>query len=202
MQKKILIAAASVSLFWAGSIAHAEIMAPVVGVTNTFDCSGPYGKKNTFKTASVKNGTVRTEQMRDGKAMWSEKPVAAIGTTLFSTRQLNDGKGVRHQSLDEDIVNEYARMVPGTKLEFNVRERHDEGRWEWGYKIEIGEPKTIEHEVLGKITVVPMTEKRKVWKGSYASTMTVLIAPDKGFSVAWAYKDPKGTMDCKLVGTN
>jgi len=182
--------------------ANAEIQPPEVGRTTTYKCSGPWGANHTYTVSEVNGGVFRVEIDRDGKPQWVEKPVNALGTTLFKRRQRNDGKGVRKQKLDEGLLAQYAKLEPGSEFKFNVRERHNEGRWEWGYKIKVGQPETINHEILGEIEVVSVSESRKVWKGGYSSEMTVLLYPAKGMSIGWTYKDRDGTQECKLVGVN
>ncbi len=182
--------------------ANAEILTPEVGRTTKFKCSGPYGENLTFTISKINGGVARIEFDRDGKAEWLEKPVNATGLTVFKRRQRNDGKGVRKQTLDDDVLARYAKLEPGSEFEFDVRERHDSGKWRWGYKVKVGQPETISHELLGEIQVISVSEKRKVWKGSYSSEMNVLLYPNGGMSIAWTYKDSKGTQECKLVEVN
>lgn len=188
-------------LFHAAS-ANAEIQSPEVGATAKFECSGPYGVSNTYTVSKVSGGMVRVEEDSDGTARWTEKPVNAIGLNLYNRRQRNDGKGVRKQELDEDLLAQYARLEPGSAFKFNVRERHDSAKWQWSYKVKVGQPETISHEVLGEIEVISVSESRKVWIVSYSSEMTALLYPKGGMPIAWTYKDRKGTQECKLVGVN
>ena len=182
--------------------ANAEIQPPEAGRTTEFKCSGPYGENLTSTISEINKGVARIEMDRDGKAEWLEKPVNAFGLTVFKRRQRNDGKGVRKQSLDDDVLAQYAKLEPGSEFQFDVSERHDEGKWRWGYKVKVGQPETISHDLLGEIQVISVSEKRKVWKGSYSSKMNVLLYPKGGMSVAWTYKDSKGTQECKLIGVN
>lgn len=181
--------------------ANAEIQPPEVGSTIKFECSKPDSKR-TITVSEINGGVVRYEINSDGKAEWLEKPVNTAGLSLFKRRQRNDGKGVRRQSLDDDILAQYAKLEPGSEFKFNVRERHNEGKWEWGYEVKVGQPETINHELLSEIEVVSVSEKRHVWGGSYSSEMNVLLYPKGGISIAWTYKDPEGTQECKLVGVN
>ncbi len=193
---------ALVFLLLHAAAANAEIQPPEVGRTIKFKCSGPFGENLTYTVSEVNGGVARIEHDRDGKAQWIEKPVNAFGTTVFKRRQMNDGKGVRKQSLDDDVLAQYAKLEPGSEFEFDVRERHDNAKWRWGYKIKVGQPETISHELLGEIGVISVSEYRQVWNGKYSSKMDVLLYPKGGMSIAWTYKDSKGTMDCKLIAVN
>ncbi len=193
---------ALVFLLLHAAAANAEIQPREVGTTTKFKCSGPYGEDITFTLSEINGGVARIEIDRDGKAEWTQKPVNALGLNVFKRKQRNDGKGVRKQSLDDDVLAQYAKLEPGYEFEFDVRERHDNAKWRWGYKVKVGQPETISHELLGEIQVISVSEKRKVWKGSYSSEMNVLLYPKGGTSIAWTYKDSKGTQECKLVEVN
>lgn len=190
---------ASVGLLAFCGMAHAEISAPAVGQIEKYSCTGPYGKELVYTITSVEDGEFRADIERDGKTEWVLKPVRALGTSLATKRQPNDGKGVRRQSLDEDELMEYAKLTPGSKQRFNVRDRHDNGKWEWGYTIEVGEPETVNSPILGEVKVVPVKEGRKVWKGKYSSKLDSKVVPELGTSLSWVYKDDKGKMVCELV---
>ena len=192
--------AALTILLITGTAETAEFKLPQVGESSTYKCTGPWGMNASYTITEMKGDVAHIEIDRDGKVEWIEKPYTALGLTLFSERQRNDGKGVRKQKLDGDVLAEYAQLVPGTKLKFNVREKHNEAQWEWGYEIEVGSPQTISHPILGEVEVVPVTEKRKVWKGSYSSEMETLVAAKEGHSVSWTYRDREGVQTCELVG--
>lgn len=179
--------------------AQAEISPPKVGLTQHFQCTGPYAKASSYTVSSVENGIVRIDALQDGKAQWLKKPYTATGINLYTEYQRNDGKGVSKMSLDMELLAEYAKLKPGWHEKFNVRERGGRNR-EWGYDVRVGEPKMIEHEILGKIRVVPVYEKRKIWKGSYSSDLEEWVDPARGVPIAWVYKDKNGVRDCKLIG--
>lgn len=195
MRLGILLAAATLG----ASGAMAEIVAPPVGTSMAWKCEGPYGSDLKGSLVANDGGTLRFEGTMDGKAIWTERSAGTLGLTIFHRRDRNDGNGVRKQSYDEDDFRGYADLVPGSTFEGDVRERHDNGRWTWGYKITVGEPKRIDHPVLGNVEVVPVTESRQVWQGRYNSVMEFVLAPRHGVSVSWKYKDNRGTQSCELV---
>ncbi len=181
------------------SSGQAEILPPEIGQTLVFECTEQDRKYLIRKIAEVENGIIRLEWTRKGKAAWSEKPVAAVGLTLAKRTQIHDGKGVYWMSLDDDVLAEYAQLKPGSVLKFNVRARHDKARWEYGYKVEIGQPKTVKHELFGEIQVIPVTEKRRVFGGRYSSERSSLVYPEKGIVISFIHKDSfKKTRDCAL----
>lgn len=186
------------ALLWAGALA-AEPLAPALGQTSEFDCTGPYGKKNVFTVSEVDGERVRIEQTRDGREEWLEKPAAAIGLNIYFEQQRNDGLGLHKQTFKAEDLAAYARLEPGSSHKFKVRERNAKGKWNWTYRISVDAAKQIDHPVLGTIEVVPIFEKRTIFGGLYSSKMEALVYPEKGLAVSWTYKDRKGTSVCELV---
>ncbi len=64
---RIAMMALSMSLGVAAYPAHADIKFPKVGATGTWECSGPYGSKRTFKVVRVENGIIREEGYTSGR---------------------------------------------------------------------------------------------------------------------------------------
>lgn len=183
----------------AGSPGQAEILPPEIGQTLVFECYAQKRKTLIRKIAEIENGIARLEWTRKGKPAWSEKPVATLGLTLFNRKQRNDGKGIWWMSLDDDVLAEYAQLKPGSVLEFDVPMGNDKAEWVYRYKVEIGQPKAVTHELFGEIQVIPVTEKRKVIKGgSSSSDRSSQVYAEKGILISFIHNDRKGTRVCTL----
>ena len=88
---------------------------------------------------------------------------------------------------------------PGSVFRGPVPARAGEEFLVWDYEITVGLSKRINHDVLGWITVVPITEKRKIFHRDYTATLVTLLEPKQGVSVSWTYTDEKGREECDLV---
>ena len=193
------------SLLLAGSLvavsgmASAEIMAPAVGTKLAFSCTGAYDDSHSMTLVKNDNGKLRFEGKDGDRSSWVEKDVSTLGLTVFMRRDRGDGEGVRAQSYDEDDFLAYAALKPGSSIEADVRERKSGSKWEWGYEISIGEPRTLDHPVAGTVEVVEVSEKRKVYGGKYSSSMTVDLVPAMGITTRWVYRDSEGSQTCELT---
>ena len=176
---------------------HAVLKFPKVGTTATWECSGPYGGKRTFKVVRVEDGIMRWEGHISGRGeSFGEETLLGIGTTLFKKRDRADGRGVRVQQYNEDDFRGYEELVPGSKFSGPVKEWTNRGSLEWDYTIEIGDPETINHKVFGEIQVVPVIEKRTVVSGNYRSEMRQLVYPELGIELSMTYKDGRRDYKC------
>ena len=197
---RVAMMALSMSLGVAAYPAHADIKFPKVGATGTWECSGPYGSKRTFKVVRVENGIIHEEGYIAGRGdSFVEETLLGIGTTLFKKRDRADGKGVRGQKYNEDDFRGYEKLEPGSKFSGTVSEWHSKASWDWRYTIEIGDPKTINHKVFGEIQVVPVVEKRTVIGGNYSSKMRQLVYPELGLELSIIYKDGKRDYECDIT---
>ena len=179
--------------------AVAGIEVPPAGTTLTYDCEGPWTKQYVDKIAWVRDGIVRTEGTNDGKAFWIEEPVYTFGLTLFTERESSKGTGRYTQSFDIDNLEQLAELKPGSTYGGSVTERNRNGRWTWRYDISVGEPQTIDHPTRGKVDVIPVTEKRMSYQGSYSAVITSSYEKNGGLFIRWHYKDPEGEETCDLV---
>ena len=176
---------------------HAVLKYPKVGTTATWECTGPYGNKRTYKVVRVENGIIRTEGYTSGRGeTFVEESLLGIGTTLSKKRDRADGMGVRGQQYNDDDFKGYEKLVPGSKFSGPVREWHNRASWEWDYTIEVGDPESINHKVFGEIQVVPVFEKRTMVSGNYKSETRQLIYPEQGIELSITYKDGKRDYKC------
>ena len=183
-----------VSICLIAAPAHAELKMPKVGATTTWECTGPYGEALTYTVVRVENGIIRAEGVIRGRGeVFAEQTLVGIGTTLFKERDRADGKGVRGQKYNDKDFEDYVQLEPGSKFSGKVKEWNRQRMWDWDYKIEVGDPKTINHKVFGEIEVVPVLENRAVRGGRYKSEMNMLVYPELGLELSVIYKD--GTRD-------
>ncbi len=200
MKAAALGALAAFSTLWLGvDEGVAGIQVPPAGTTLVYDCEGPWAKQYVDKIAWVRDGIVRTEGTNDGKAFWVEEPVYTFGLTLFTERESSKGKGRYTQSFDIDNLEELAELKPGSTYGGSVTERDRNGRWTWRYDISVGEPQTIDHPTRGKVDVIPVTEKRMSYQGSYSAVITSSYEQNSGLFIRWHYKDPEGEETCDLA---
>lgn len=179
---------------------YAGIEAPRSGKTATYECEGTQGKQPWSDTVAwVKDGIVRYERSFDGKRSWVESPVNLIGTTLFTRRDRNDGRGIAEQWFDSEDFSRFQRLKRGTEFEGIAWEWHERGNWVWNYSIQVGKFSTVKHKRLGRIKVVKITEKRNTPGNHYWSENTSYLQPDAGLVYRWIYKDPSGTTECVLA---
>ena len=80
-----------------------------------------------------------------------------------------------------------------------VSARRAGDQWVWKYEISIGQPRSVTHRTLGRVEVVPVSEERKIYFGTYWSRMTSYLVPDQGISLGWTYEDAEGVERCDLT---
>lgn len=174
--------------------AHAELAAPKLGMLMTWTCDGPFTKKYRVKVMKIDGDVVTYQGARDDEVYWVEKFSWLTGTTLWSRKSSE-----RFQWFDKEDFENYPKLEPGTQFKGAVPAREGEDKWVWDYVITVDEPQTLEHATLGKVQVVPVIEKRRVYHGDYWSNMTSFLEPKSGLTVRWIYEDPRGQEDCDLT---
>lgn len=179
----------------------AEVNAPRIGTRLKWSCTGPYTTDYDITVEGIEKGLVKYS----GKIAYAgsdrsyypyetEKHWTLTGTGLWSSMT-----GDRRQWFDYEYFREFARLEPGSVFRGPVPARAGEELLVWDYEITVGLSKRINHDVLGWITVVPITEKRKIFHRDYTATLVTLLEPKQGVSVSWTYTDEKGREECDLV---
>jgi len=171
----------------------AGLQPPKVGQTITWDCTGPFTRQYQVRVMSIENGMVTYEGLRDDEEYWVEKAAGLTGTTLWVKKS-----GERYQWFDKEDFIRYKDMQPGSSFKGAVPAREGTDKWVWDYRISIDSPQRMRHPVLGAITVIPVTEKRRIYHGDYWSRMTSFVIAGKGMTVRWIYEDPRGVEDCDI----
>lgn len=178
-----------------GSRAGQPILkAPRIGTLMTWQCTGPYSKEYIVKVSSVTDGVVRYNGKVDGAKYWADKPANLTGTTLWIHKN-----GGRAQELDMEDFDGLDELRPGSRFKGAVAARDGDVKWVWAYRVAIGQPKAVKNKVLGRVSVVPVIERRRVYHGDYWSEMTSMLEPKAGITIEWFYRDPKGTEHCVLT---
>ena len=172
----------------------AELQPPKVGLTITWDCTGPFTERYQVRVSSIKDDIVTYQGRRDDEDYWVEKASWLTGTTLWFRKSSE-----RYQWFDKEDFERYREMQPGSKFKGAVPARDGADKWVWDYQVSIDSPQRLQHAVLGAVTVIPVTEKRRVYHGDYWSEMISFIMPEKGFTVRWIYEDPRGIEDCDIT---
>lgn len=181
-------------LFPAPPAEAAELRAPKVGTHMIWDCTGPYSQRYDLTVVKIENGIARYEGTLDGQPYFAEKDIKLTGTSLW-VRLLGD----RAQWFDMEDFAGFYKLKPGSRYKGAVPARQGEDKWVWDFEARVGQPQVVTHDVLGKVTLVPVTENRKIFHGTYWSRMTTFLLPERGISVRWIYEDPKGVESCDLV---
>ena len=174
--------------------ALAELRAPKVGLRMVWACDGPYSKGYDLTVKRIKDDVARYEGTVDGQEYFSEKHVGLTGTSLW-TRLFGD----RAQWFDMEDFDGYRKLAPGSRFKGSVPARQGEDKWVWAHQISVGAPQTVNHKLLGKVKLVPVSEDRKIYHGTYWSKMTTYLLPELGVSVSWTYEDANGVEKCDLV---
>jgi len=178
----------------AASPALAELRAPKVGLHMIWDCTGPYSRRYDLTVVRIEDGIARYEGTVDDTPYFAEKDVTLTGTSLWIRLF-----GERVQWFDMEDFAGVRKLVPGSRFKGAVPARQGEDKWVWDYEVSIGQPQSVNHDVLGKVRLVPISESRKIFHGTYWSRMTTFVLPERGISVRWIYEDPKGVESCDLV---
>lgn len=171
-----------------------ELEAPQTGTRMVWDCTGPFTTKYDLTVTGISEDVVRYEGEIDDGRYFAEKHRALTGTSLWS-RLYDD----RRQWFDFEAFSEYRTLKPGESFESAVPAQHGTDRWVWKYNIRLGELKTIHHPVIGEVKVIPVIERRRVFRGDYWSRMETMVAPDIGVSVSWEFEDEDGLERCDLA---
>ncbi len=179
----------------------ARVKAPRIGARLEWSCTGPYTTNYDISVKGIDRGLVKYS----GKIVYAgsdsssypyetEKHWTLTGTGLWSSMT-----GEKRQWFDYEYFRDFAKLEPGRVFRGPVPARAGEERFVWDYEITVGESQRINHNVLGRITVVPITEKRKIFHKDYTATLVTLLEPKQGISVSWTYTDEKGKEECNLV---
>jgi len=171
-----------------------ELQPPALGSHMIWDCQGPFTSRYELKVVSITDNIVRYEGRIDDGNYFAEKHEALTGTSLWIRLF-----GGRRQWFDYEDFADYRLLRPGSRFKGPVPAEHNDDRWVWRYEITVGQARSISHDVLGLINVVPVSEERSVFHGDYWSRMTTLVMPTRGISVMWTYEDHKGKERCNLA---
>ncbi len=196
MWKSLFLSLSSVILV-VGSLAaptYAELKAPAIGTRMVWDCDGPYSRRYDLTVARIDKGVVRYEGLMDRESYFSEKHAGLTGTSLWHKLF-----GERMQWFDMEDFEGFRQLVAGSRFKGAVSAVEGDDKWVWRYEVSVGQSQTVNHGVLGRVRLVPVSEKRTVYHGTYWSNMTTYLLPDEGVSVSWVYEDPKGVEHCDLV---
>jgi len=183
----------------AGGIAR--VNAPRVGTRLKWSCTGPYTTDYDVTVEGIDKGLVKYS----GKIAYAgtgssyypyetEKHWTLTGTGLWSSMT-----GDKRQWFDYEYFRDFAKLEPGSVFRGPVPARAGEEYSVWDFEISVGDSKRINHDVLGRISVVPITEKRKIFHNDYTATLVTLLEPKRGISVSWTYTDKNGRETCDLV---
>ena len=180
--------------------AAAELAAPQPGAVNKWVCetTGTAAKSYATEILAVEDGLLRIEDQTDREIGTIEMPVQFYGLNLFTQRLLPEDGGVRRQIFDLEDFAAYPAMAPGTDITADVRETDGDKSWTWRYSVEIGEPFELQHEILGPVTVTPVSEERWIYRQTVGSSLKFLIVPETAQIVKWTSKSAAGTQDCDL----
>lgn len=196
MWKSLFLSLSSVILVVGSlaALAYAELKAPAIGTRMVWDCDGPYSRRYDLTVARIDKGVVRYEGLMDGESYFSEKHAGLTGTSLWHKLF-----GKRMQWFDMEDFEGFRQLVAGSRFKGAVSAVEGDDKWVWRYEVSVGQSQTVNHGVLGRVRLVPVSEKRTVVHGTYWSNMTTYLLPDEGVSVSWVYEDPKGVEHCDLV---
>jgi hypothetical protein len=175
--------------------AGVELAPPAIASVMTWTCSGPFTTEYRVKVMKIDDDMVTYQGRRDDDSYWTEKFAWLTGTTLWSRKS-----GDQHQWFDKEDFENYVRLEPGARFKGAVPAREGDDKWVWDYVITVDEAQNLEHALLGDIRIVPITEERRIYHGTYWSNMTSFVLPEKGLTVRWIYEDPRGLEDCDLTG--
>ena len=131
---------------------------------------------------------------RTADAYRVQKPTWLTGTTLWTKKNDNG-----FQWMDEEDFRGSQNCKPGSRFKSAVPIQLGEEKWVWNYLLTVGQPKRTSIPCLGTWSLVPLSEKRRVYHGDYWSNMTSFVAPDLGITVSWVWEDPRGKEECELT---
>lgn len=194
MSKPPLLLAAIMSFGLAAGPAHAELNAPKLGTRMVWDCEGPYSQRYDLTVVRIEKDVVRYEGQLDGAPFFSEKHARLTGTSLWY-----ELSGDRAQWFDMEDFEDFHKLVPGSRFKGAVPAQKGLEKWVWDYEVSVGQPQDVKHGVLGAVRLVPVSEERKIFHGTYWSRMTTFLQPKTGVSVSWTYEDSNGIELCDLI---
>ena len=179
----------------------ARVKAPRIGTRLKWSCTGPYTTHYDVTVEGIDRGLVKYSgdivyagSNSSSYPYETEKHWTLTGTGLWSSMT-----GEKRQWFDYEYFRDFAKLEPGSVFRGPVPARAGEERFVWDYEIAVGKSQRINHDVLGRTTVVPITEKRKIFHRGYTAKMVTLLEPNQGISVSWIYTDEKGKEECDLV---
>ena len=180
--------------------AAAQLAAPELGAVNKWVCSvtGSQPKSYVTTVIGVADGMLYLEDQTDREFGRVEKPVQLYGLNLYNRRVLPGDKGELEQDFDLADFAGYRDMVPGTSFSADVGETNGNDTWTWRYSVEIGEPEVVVNDVLGEVTVLPVSEERWVYRENVGTSYKFKIVPETAQIVSWSYRSAKGKQDCEL----
>ncbi len=194
MSIPLILLAAAISLALTAGPAHAELNAPKLGTRMVWDCDGPYSKRYDLTVARIEKDVVRYEGQLDGAPYFSEKHARLTGTSLWY-----ELSGKRAQWFDMEDFEDFHELVPGSRFKGAVPAQRGEEKWVWDYEVSVGQAQDVKHRVLGTVRLIPVSEERKIFHGTYWSKMTTYLQPKAGVSVRWTYEDSNGVESCDLI---
>ncbi len=194
------VAAGMAAVLLAGTTG-AELAAPQLGDVHKWVCQGDHAESYVTKVLAIEDGMMRMEEQTDGVIGFMEKPAMLAGLNVFSRRDPGDGTKELTQEFDITDFADYAKLEPGSSFSAEVRESDGDKRWTYKYSVEIGEPETITNDLIGEVSVIPVTEKRWIYRQDYSSTLKFMLQPERALPVRWTFSDPTGKSECDLYLT-
>ncbi len=199
--KRIPTIATAVAAALTAGAAGAELAPPRLGDVHKWVCQGDHAESYVTKVLAIENGKIRMEEQTDGVVGFMEKPAGVTGLNVFLRRDPGDGSKELTQEFDVEDFAPYAKLEPGSSFSAEVEESDGDRRWTYKYSVEIGEPETITNDLIGEVSVVPVTEKRWIYRQEYSSTLKIMLQPERALPVSWTFSDPKGKSECDLYLT-
>lgn len=180
--------------------AAAQLGTPELGAANKWICSatGKQAKSYVTTVIGAGNGMLYIEDQTDRELGRVEMPAQLYGLNLYHRRVLPADKGELEQDFDFEDFADYPLMQPGTSFSADVGETNGQESWTWRYSVEIGQPEVVVNDVLGEVTVLPVSEERWVYRESVGTSYKFKIIPETAQIVSWSYSSARGSQDCEL----
>ncbi len=183
--------------------AAAESLAPPVGTTTTYECTGPGAKDRTWKLVSDDNGKMRWEFTHDGKQGYAVFQRGLWGSLLNYERDNGDGKGRRTMEWDAADVAGYDPLTPGSSMEVDVKTVTRDWQANEEIKVRVAERGPMTVGPMGDVEAVKIVNSRYMRglfsRWNYESSMELWVDVKTSVAFKWTYKDNKGTQDCNLT---
>jgi hypothetical protein len=180
-------------LAFQSSTASAQLQMPKIGTRLHWVCSGPFAKEYTVTIRAYRRGLILYDGQSGKKRYWIWKSPKHTGTSLWVRKV-----GNQFQWFDKEDFDKIWLLRPGSRFKGAVPAQTKRGKWVWQYEITVGRRRTVNNRALGRVVVVPIAEKRRIYHGTYWSRITSLVDPRRGITVSWHYVDAKGTESCSL----